>query len=104
MARAPCEYIFWNVLPSIRKEFVRSLMRSNGFNQRQVSGILGVTPASVCLYMSNKRGGFDITDADILSEIDKSAKVILEQGSSMLPNETCRICRLLKTREIVNNK
>ncbi len=100
MVRSPCEYVYWNVLPSIRKEFVRSLMRSNGFNQKQVAEILGVTPAAVCQYLSNKRGDFNIIDEDILIEIDKSVKNLLEHGSSMLPNETCRICRILRSKGV----
>jgi len=99
MAKAPCEYIFWNVLPSIRKEFVRGLMRSNGFNQKQVAEILGLTSAAVCQYLSSKRGTFNIIDEDILIEIDKSVKVLLEHGSSQLINETCRICRLFRSKE-----
>jgi outer membrane protein assembly factor BamB len=35
-------------------------MRSNGFNQKQIADILGVTSAVVCQYLSNKRGDFNI--------------------------------------------
>lgn len=66
--------------------------------------ILGVTPAAVCQYLSNKRGDLNIIDEEILIEIDKSFKVLLEHGSSRLINETCRICSLLKSRGIENYK
>ncbi len=104
MIKSPCEHIYWNFLPSIRKEFVKGIMRSNGFNQKQVAEILGVTPAAVCLYMSNKRGELNITDEDILSEINNSVKILLKRGSSQLVNETCRICRILKSSEILTSK
>ena len=98
MKKIPCEYIVWNILPSIRKEFARSLMKNHGLNQKQVSEILELTPAAVSQYLSNKRGG-DITDKDILCEVDKSVRIIFEKGTAKLVSEICRICYLLKAKE-----
>ena len=99
MRKIPCEYIVWNVLPSIRKEFTKSLMKNYGINQKQVAKILKITPSAVSQYLTKKRGGIDITDDNVIREIDKSAKIILEKGSSRLVTETCRICNLLKSDE-----
>ena len=101
MEKLPCEYIVWNVLPSIRKEFARSLMRNYGLNQKQVAEILELTPAAVSQYLSNKRRGIGITDDDILREIDKSAGIIFENGTVQLVSEICRICNLLRSIELV---
>ena len=96
MEKIPCEYIVWNVLPAIRKGFARSLMKNYGLNQKQVAELLELSSAAVSQYLSNKRGGIDIIDNDILHEIDKSAKNIFENGTAQLISETCRICNLLK--------
>ncbi len=104
MEKTPCEYIFWNVLPSIRKEICRSLIENNDLNQSQAAEKLGITTAAVCQYLSDKRGCFNIADSYILSEINKSAKVILKHGSTQLGNETCRICSLLKVRKIMTKR
>lgn len=96
MEKIPCEYIVWNVLPSIRKEFARSLVRNYGLNQKQIAELLELSSAAVSQYLSNKRGGIKITDNDILHEIDKSARIIFENGKAQLTSETCRICNLLK--------
>jgi len=96
MEKIPCEYIVWNILPSIRKEFAISLVRNYGLNQKQVAELLKLSSSAVSQYLSNKRGGIDITDDDILHEIDKSARIIFENGTSHLTGETCRICNLLK--------
>ncbi len=74
-------------------------MKNHGLNQKQIAEILELTPAAVSQYFSNKRGGIDITDKDILREIDKSARIIIEKGTAQLVSETCRICNLLKAKE-----
>ncbi len=102
MAKAPCEKIIWQILPAIRKEFSKSLMKNYGLNQRQIAEILDISPAAVCQYFSNKRGGTPIEDIDILNEIDKSSKVIYDNGSAKLIDETCRICKLFKSNKMIN--
>lgn len=97
MKSPPCEYVIWNILPSIRKEFAKSLIEIYGLNQKQAAEILGVTPAAICYYLSNKRGGIDITNEGILNEIDKSAKLIYKNRGKEVTRETCRICRLIKS-------
>jgi len=102
MEKSPCERIIWDILPSIRKEFARSLIRNHNLNQKRVAEILKLTPPAVSQYLSNKRGGIEITDNDILSEIDKSARIIFENPSEKLNSETCRICNLLKSKELAS--
>ena len=53
-------------------------MKNYGLNQKQVAELLGVTPAAVCQYLSNKRGYYNITDDDILHEIEKSIESLTE--------------------------
>lgn len=102
MDKIPCEYIVWNVLPSIRKEIAKSLKKNFGLNQKQIAKIIKLTPAAVSQYFSNKRGGINISNKDILQEIDRSARDIYKKGSQQLEIETCRICNLLKTSEEVS--
>ena len=93
--KAPCEIILWHILPAIRKEFARGLMKNYSLNQKQVAELLGITPAAVCQYLSKKRGSSDITNEIILSEIKLSAKNIIENGNEYIIPETCKICKLL---------
>lgn len=101
MDKTPCEYIVWNVLPIIRKEFAKSMMRNHGLNQKEVAEILELTPSAVSQYLSNKRGAIDITDNQILNEINQSVKNII-QKTNALPTETCRICTILKTKNLAS--
>lgn len=104
MEKIPCEYIVWNVLPTIRKEFAKSMMKNHGLNQKEIAKILNITSSAVSQYLSNKRGGIDITDHKILSEIDKSVKNIIQKRTSKFSNETCRICTLLKNKKLAIKK
>ena len=99
--KTPCEIIVWNVVPIIRKEFAKNLLKNNGLNQRKVADKLGITESTVSRYLSGKRGALEITDEEILEEIKISSnKIAIENGSTVI-EETCRICRFLKSKEFV---
>jgi len=95
MKHTPCEHVMWNGLPVIRKEIAESLINDFGLNQKEAAEKLGITPAAVCQYLSNKRGKQAITDDEILKEITLSAQRILNNSDANLVEETCRICKLL---------
>jgi predicted transcriptional regulator len=99
--KTPCEIIVWNIVPIIRKEFAKNLIVNHGFNQKKVADKLGVTESAVSRYVSGKRGILEITDDEILDEIRKSSNKIAKENGSIVIEETCRICRLLKSKEFV---
>ncbi len=76
-------------------------MKNYGLNQKQIAELLGITPAAVCQYLSDKRGCYPITDDDILHEIEKSTNILFRNGSENLINETCRICTIIKSKGII---
>ncbi len=100
MILTPCEFMKWNGLPVIRKEIAESMIKKYGLSQKQTAAKLGITPAAVCQYLSKKRGKIKIIDENILNEIDKSAKIIIENGSDSIVKETCRICKIMRTEGI----
>jgi hypothetical protein len=99
MKRTPCEYIIWKGLPAIRKEIAESMIRDFGLSQREAANKLGITPSAVCQYLSNKRGHIAIDDESLLKEINYAAKTIIE-NEDVVVSETCRICKILKSKEI----
>ncbi len=96
MKRTICEYMMWNGLPVIRKEIAKSMINDHGLSQKETAEKLELTPSAVCQYLSKKRGGTNISDESVLSEIKLSAKNILVNGNGYIISETCRICKLLK--------
>ena len=99
--KTPCEIIVWNVVPVIKKEFAKNLVENHGLTQREVADKLGTTEAAISRYVLGKRGVLEITDNEILKEINESVKRIVKENGSPVIEETCRICRLLKSREFV---
>ncbi len=91
--------MMWSGLPVIRKEIAGSLINDFGLSQKEAAEQLGITPAAVCQYVSNKRGRVDITDESILKEIKISAGNIIENESDSIISETCRICKLLRSND-----
>jgi len=100
MKQTPCEYMMWNGLPVIRKEIAESMINDFGLNQKEAANKLGVTPAAVCQYLSKKRGKLKITNEEVLTEINKSAEVIIQRDGGAVISETCRICKILMEKGI----
>ena len=94
--KIPCEIIVWEVLPVIRREFARSMIKNHKLTQKKAAQKLGLTEAAVSRYVSGKRGTSNILDSEILKEFTKSVnKIVKGNGTSMI-EETCRICNLIK--------
>jgi predicted transcriptional regulator len=100
MRQAPCEYMMWNGLPVIRREIAECITKNFGLNQKETARKLGVTPAAVCQYLSKKRGKIKIIDEKVLKEISISAKRIIEDDGNSIITETCRLCKIMRSRGI----
>jgi hypothetical protein len=96
--KCPCEIIVWNVLPSIRAALVEELVKS-GISQKEVSKMLGITPAAVSQYVSKKRGHkIDLKD-DVKDEIKRLARDIIREGIDNPALKICKICMMLRADE-----
>jgi len=100
MKRTPCEYIVWNLLPAIRSEIARILINDFKLNQKETAAKLGITPAAVCLYLSDKRGNIKIIDKKIIKEIKITTKKILKDKNIDINTEICRICKIIKSSDL----
>jgi len=87
--------MMWNGVPVIRKQIAESMIKDFGLNQKETAEKLGVTPAAVCQYISNKRGKIKLVDQEILTEIKTSADNIINSDHQKVVIETCRICKIL---------
>jgi hypothetical protein len=99
-----CEEIVWYLLPLIRKEFAKSLIKDHGLTQRKAAEKLGITEAAVSQYVSKKRGDLKVTHVGIRREIKESTKRIIEGDIQVMKIETCRICHLLRTEDFSKEK
>ena len=99
--KTPCEIIVWQVLPVIRKEFAKNLIKKHDLSQKEAARRLGVTEAAVSRYITGKRGTSDVLDGKILKEVTKSVNRLIEGNGTTVIEETCRVCRLLKANEFI---
>ncbi|DAC72969.1 MAG TPA: Fis family transcriptional regulator [Thermoplasmata archaeon] len=99
-----CEESVWYLLPLIRKEFAKSLIKDHGLTQRKAAEKLGITESAVSQYVSKKRGDFKVTDVAIQREIKESTKRIIKGDIQVMKTETCRICHLLRLHGFVTEK
>lgn len=101
MQRTPCEYMLWNGIPTIRKEFAEILIKQFGLSQREAAEKLGITPSAVCQYLSKKRGKTKLFNDEIIQQIIISAERIMKNDNTEVINETCRICKLVQKANIL---
>ena len=92
----------WQGLPIIRKELVITMINNFGLSQKEVAEKLGVTPSAVSQYISRKRGNINIINDNILLEINISAERIIKYGESVVLEEICKICKILRKNNILS--
>lgn len=96
--KVPCEIIVWEILPVIRKEFAKTLIKQHGFTQRKTAETLGLTEATVSRYVSGKRGKIIKLNKKMIKEIQNSSAKISKGDTQVVIEETCKICNMLKSQ------
>ena len=88
----PQEIEVWYIIPAIRRELTKSMVES-GLTQKQVAKRMGITEAAVSQYLNFKRAKEVVFSNAVLDEIRKSAKKIIEDESTIVP-EMMRLTKL----------
>ena len=101
--KMPCEVVVWVIVPVIKREFAKSLVQNHKLSQRETATILDTTEAAISRYISGKRGVLEITDEDVLKEIEISVKKILKNKNSSIEDEICSICKLIRTKNLIED-
>lgn len=92
--RAPCEIASLYILPSLRRELVKSMVKS-GYKRKEIARILGISEAAITYYLKSKRGSKYKFNKKQLLEIEKVAKRMMEKKAN-LNLETCKLCSMFK--------
>jgi len=93
----PCEIKLWYVLPGIRSELAKELVRL-GLKQKEVSEKLGLTQAAVSYYIRKKRG-YEIRFRENINKEIKKLAFDIAKKKKPLPEITSRICDICKLAE-----
>ncbi len=100
MKRTPCEYVVWHRLPVLRKEIIKCMIDDFSLNQKESAEKLGITPSAVSQYLSGKRGKINVTDVEVLHEINISTERIINQGNETVVPEICRLCKFFSYKNV----
>lgn len=97
--RAPCEFIVWHIIPSVRKELARELVETHNLSQAEVARRLDITDAAISQYFKEKRGksrGMEESGryAEFRQEIRDAAVRIM--GGYDVVEEICSVCRMIQ--------
>lgn len=99
--KIPCELVVWHVLPIIRRDVARELVKTHGIQQSEVAKKFGLTDAAISQYIKKKRGDNQFIENSpyyemFEKEVKESAMRIVNEESDF-PAEMCRICMVMKS-------
>ncbi len=94
----PQEIEVWYILPSIRKELTKSLLKQ-GLTQKEISLKLGITESAISQYLKEKRANSIKFEDDIKKAIEKAAKRISLKGNVM--KEITKINNMMRKNKFI---
>ena len=94
----PQEIEVWYILPAIRRELTRSLIKQ-GLTQKEIASKLGITESAISQYIKEKRANLINFESDIKKSIQESAKRIIKNGNVM--KEVTKINNLMKKNKFI---
>ncbi len=96
--RAPCEIAIWHILPTIRSEVSKELVKF-GLSQKEISERLGITQPAVSQYVTSKRGTNVTLSSEVRVLIRSLAQDVVEESEIDLNLRMCEICTRIKGNE-----
>ena len=100
--KPPCEMVVWYVIPAIRSELAKDLLKL-GMKQKTISELMDITQPAVSQYLTDKRGsGIEFND-DVKQMIQDFADDLNEGTATKadIISRTCYICKRIKTEDIL---
>ena len=100
--KPPCEIVVWYVIPAIRSELAKQLLKL-GMKQKDISEIMDITQPAVSQYITDKRGS-GIRLEDDVRQMIKDFAFELSTGEStkadLIPR-TCSICKNVRASDVL---
>lgn len=98
--KIPCEIVVWYVLPTIRREIAKELVKTHSMKQADVARKFEVTDAAISQYLTKKRGENEIIQNSkfydhFIEEIRISSEKIVAEDCDFA-SEVCRLCCVVK--------
>ncbi len=98
--KIPCEIVVWYVLPTIRREIAKELVKTHSMKQADVARKFEVTDAAISQYLTRKRGENEVIQNSkfydhFIEEIRISSEKIVAEDCDFA-SEVCRLCCVVK--------
>jgi predicted transcriptional regulator len=93
--KSPCEIAVWYVLPKIRAEIAKELMKL-GLPQKEISECLGITQSAVSFYVNSKRGSAIPISDEVHGSIKALSRDIIDNKDVDINAKICEICGIIK--------
>lgn len=94
----PQEIEVWYIIPAVRKELSRLLVKKHGMTFEKAGAILGISKAAVSQYLSNKRANKVKLPDEIKEEVNNSADIILKDNRAAV-KEMQRILKVMRNKK-----
>ncbi len=96
----PQEIEVWYIIPALRRDLAKSLIKNFGLTQKAVAKAMNLTEAAVSQYLKAKRAKDVVFSEAILKEIKKSTKKIVKDNENLVP-EMIRLCSLTTVKKVM---
>jgi uncharacterized protein len=100
MKSMPQEIEVWYLIPALRKEIAKILVKNSHMTQKKVSKVLGISEGAISQYFRAKRGNELKFSDDELGEIRETAEKIFEDPEHY-NEELYRLCVKFRGAESV---
>lgn len=98
MHTLPQEIEVWYIIPAIRRELAKCLIKEYGLTYEKVGGILGISKAAISQYLKNKRAAKIKLHEKALHEVCNSCSKITK-GKSNAVDEITRVLKLIREKQ-----
>lgn len=95
----PQEIEVWYIIPALRKEIAKELIKTHGLTQREAAKVLNTTEATISNYMKSKRAKKVKFTAEEIARIKENTKLILKNPKEIVEHlyDLCKKMRGSKT-------
>ena len=96
----PQEIEVWYLIPALRRELARTFIEKYDLSQKKAADILGITEAAISQYLNSKRASEIKFSKKELEKIEKAAKEIINDNSSIMKS-LYDLCNVLRESKVI---
>ena len=100
MRYLPQEIEVWYIIPAIRREISKCLIKEHNISYEKVGKILGVSKAAVSQYLKGKRAGKIKLPKELNTVIAKSCRALIKSESPQTVDEINKIIGLIRNKSL----